>query len=558
VQTVPRSIPDEVGTCEKCGSLLVLADLKEQLYVCPVCGHHFKMDAYARANMLLDEGSFVETDANWITKNIESFPGYGAKLEAAKGKSGLKEAVITGTGTIFHQRTAIAIMDSNFMMGSMGSVVGEKITRVIELAEKKKLPLIICSTSGGARMQEGIVSLMQMAKTASALQHFSEQGGLYISVLTHPVTGGVMASFAMLGDIILAEPNTLVGFAGKRVIENTIHEKLPETFQKSEFVMEKGFIDAIVERKELKDTLYQLIVLHKAKKLELQEKSSVNSKRFKRNTLPSSQKEGLDPWQKVQLVRSSERPKAQDYIQQLFTDFIELKGDRAYGEDASILAGLAKFHGIPVTILAESKGKDLEENQKKNFGMPSPEGYRKAMRLAKQAEKFHRPIITFVDTPGAYPGKGAEERGQAQAIAQSLAMFSSLKTPVIAIVLSEGGSGGALALSVADKIYMLENAVYSILSPEGFASILWKDDSRVQEAAAVMKMSAQDLKEKKIVDEIIYEPSSGAHTQFSYVIRQIDALLLEQMPVLQRKKSAQLVEERQNKYRHLGVPSWIR
>lgn len=263
--------------------------------------------------------------------------------------------------------------------------------------------------------------------------------------------------------------------------------------------------------------------------------------------------ENLSAWDRVYLARHADRPKAQDYIELLFNDFYEMHGDRKYGDDAAIIGGIATFKGVPVTVIAQSKGKTLEENLKKNFGMVNPEGYRKAIRLAKQAEKFHRPIITLVDTSGAYPGKGAEERGQAQAIAECLFEFSNLKTPVICIVLSEGGSGGALALSIGDRIVMLENAIYSILSPEGFASILWKDDSRVKEAAEVMKLTSFDLLEKGIIDAIVKEPLGGAQKCIELVVNQLEQYISEELNNLMKKKEKTLLDERYVKYRKIGI-----
>lgn len=263
--------------------------------------------------------------------------------------------------------------------------------------------------------------------------------------------------------------------------------------------------------------------------------------------------ENLSAWDRVYLARHADRPKAQDYIELLFNDFYEMHGDRKYGDDAAIIGGIATFKGMPVTVIAQSKGKTLEENLKKNFGMVNPEGYRKAIRLAKQAEKFHRPIITLVDTSGAYPGKGAEERGQAQAIAECLFEFSNLKTPVICVVLSEGGSGGALALSIGDRIVMLENAIYSILSPEGFASILWKDDSRVKEAAEVMKLTSFDLLEKGIIDAIVKEPLGGAQKCIELVVNQLEQYISEELNNLMKKKEKTLLDERYVKYRKIGI-----
>lgn len=261
----------------------------------------------------------------------------------------------------------------------------------------------------------------------------------------------------------------------------------------------------------------------------------------------------LSAWDRVYLARHPRRPKAQDYLKRLFHTFYELHGDRCYGDDRAIIGGIAMFEQTPVTVIAQAKGRDLQENMKRNFGMPNPEGYRKALRLAKEAEKFHRPIITFVDTSGAYPGKGAEERGQAEAIAQCLYTFSDLQTPIICIVLSEGGSGGALALSVGDRLVMLENAVYSILSPEGFASILWKDGSRAKEAAEVMKLTAHDLMDKGILDAVIEEPLGGAQNDIEAVCERLRAYIHASLEELQKAKMPALLAKRYEKYRNIGV-----
>ncbi len=261
----------------------------------------------------------------------------------------------------------------------------------------------------------------------------------------------------------------------------------------------------------------------------------------------------LEPWDRVYLARHQDRPKASDYISLLFNNFYELHGDRCFGDDSALIGGIGTFNNIPVTVLAQAKGKTLEENLKRNFGMMNPEGYRKALRLAKEAEKFHRPIINIVDTAGAYPGKGAEERGQAEAIAKCLYEFSNLKTPVISVVISEGGSGGALALSVADRIVMLENAIYSVLSPEGFASILWKDESRAKEASKYMKLTSFDLYEKGIVDQIIKEPEGGAQNGIEYVVAQISVYIQNELNELLNKKDRQLIRERYLKYRKIGM-----
>lgn len=257
-------------------------------------------------------------------------------------------------------------------------------------------------------------------------------------------------------------------------------------------------------------------------------------------------------WDRVNIARKIERPKTLDYINNLFTNFIELHGDRTFGDDKSIVGGIAELDGIPVTVIGEQKGKNAKENIERNFGMPNPEGYRKALRLMKQAEKFGRPIITFIDTPGAYPGMEAEERGQGEAIARNLFEMSKLTVPTISVVIGEGSSGGALAIGVTDVIIMLENSIYSILSPEGFASILYKDATKSQEAADKMKITAKELKELGIIDEIVEEPEGGAQEEFDIVCQNLKNMILKNIKRLSKLKQEELVEKRFEKYRKIG------
>ena len=259
----------------------------------------------------------------------------------------------------------------------------------------------------------------------------------------------------------------------------------------------------------------------------------------------------LTPWEKVKLARMPIRPTGLDYIESIFKGFIELHGDRLYSEDSAIVGGIAFFDDIPITIIAQQKGRNTKENITRNFSMPHPEGYRKALRLMKQAEKFHRPVICFIDTPGAFCGIGAEERGQGEAIATNLAEMMLLKTPIISIVISEGGSGGALALGVADKVYMLENAVYSILSPEGFASILYKDSSKAEAAAKDMKLTAQDLYQYGIIDGIITEPQGGAHNDYEFVTAQVRDAIGADLKELLSITITDILERRYNKFRSI-------
>ena len=514
--------------CNKCGAAIIAEDVKQGYYICPKCGGYFRVHAYRRIQMVIDEGTFEEWNQDLIGGNPVNYKGYPEKVQALQEKTGLKEAVVTGKGKINGRDTVIAVCDGRFLMASMGWAVGEKITRAVERATEEKLPIIIFACSGGARMQEGITSLMQMAKTSAALERHSKAGLLYVSVLTEPTTGGVTASFAMLGDIILAEPGALIGFAGPRVIEQTLRQKLPKGFQRAEFLVEHGFVDDIVRRENLKETLGKILEIH-AVSWKTENRIRTDAAELHHADYPGSDSEnltndkcdsdrgdsnpaGINPyltaWDRVQLSRKIDRPSGSDYIEALFTDFMEFHGDRNYGDDKAIIGGIAKFHGKPVTVIVQEKGTNTKENIAHNFGMPMPEGYRKALRLMKQAEKFHRPVICFVDTPGAFCGIEAEERGQGEAIARNLWELAGLKTPVLSIVTGEGGSGGALALAAGDQVWMLENSIYSILSPEGFASILWKDSTKAKEAAAVMKLTASDLYEKGIIEQVIPEPEN--------------------------------------------------
>ncbi|AXH99451.1 acetyl-CoA carboxylase carboxyltransferase subunit alpha [Sporosarcina sp. PTS2304] len=263
--------------------------------------------------------------------------------------------------------------------------------------------------------------------------------------------------------------------------------------------------------------------------------------------------ESMEPWDRVQVARHPARPTTTDYIQYLFEDFIEFHGDRNFGDDEAIVGGIASFEETAITIIGHQRGKDTKENVRRNFGMPHPEGYRKALRLMKQAEKFNRPIICFIDTKGAYPGKAAEERGQSEAIARNLVEMAGLKVPVISIVIGEGGSGGALALGVANHIHMLENSTYSVISPEGAASILWKDPTLAKQAAEAMKITAPDLKEMNIIDEIIPEVLGGAHRDPNNQANEIRLTLRRSLEALGKLSANELLENRYEKFRGIGV-----
>ena len=563
-----KIVPVEKTEENKERDLIVCPSCKKELdkqlvvmrkYVCYECGYYFRVRAKNRIRMVADEGSFTAWLEEETTKNPLDFPNYEDKIAEVKEKTGLTEGVLIGDCTIGGNKTVLGVIDSRFLMGSMGHVVGERITAAVERATEEKLPVILFCCSGGARMQEGIVSLMQMAKTSGAFKKHSQAGLLYVPVLTDPTTGGVTASFAMLGDIILAEPKALIGFAGPRVIEQTIGQKLPEGFQRAEFQLEHGFVDAIITRDKLRDTLERILRFHSI--TSVVENDASKYAHFD----PSHDGDRLDAtelmkeraakapimkvWDKVTAARQVTRLGAEDYIGGIFDEFTELHGDRYFRDDPAILGGIAVIDGQPVTVIGVNKGKDAQSCIAHNYGMPSPEGYRKAIRLMKQAEKFNRPIITFVNTSGAYPGLEAEENGQGEAIARNLYEMSSLKTPLLAIMIGEGGSGGALALAMGNEVWMLENATYSILSPEGFASILWKDGSRAEEAAEVMRITASELKTLGVVEQIIPEYGMADAPALSSICNYLKKHIKEFLKKESELSEDEIVAQRYDRFR---------
>ena len=553
VTDVPIELPERRAyvKCPGCRRIIDLEQLEASHDVCPRCGHHMRLGARKRLEATVDAGSFEEWDAELEATDILAFPGYTEKLERAQRSTGDKDAVLCGRATIGGEPCAIFIMDGDFMMGSMGSVVGEKICRTFERAAELRLPVVGITVSGGARMQEGTTSLMQMAKVSGARARFAKTGLPYLVLLTDPTTGGVTASFAMEGDIILAEPGALIGFAGPRVVEQTTHKRLPAGFQRSEFLLEHGFLDLIVERENVPATLSELLALH-AGRIPAADAPHVLPERHEPHTLLKkagrkrrrSGNEAPSAYDIVQAARSVEHPTALELIELGFDGFIELHGDRYFSDDPAIVGGIAWVGDQVFTVIGTERGRSTKERVARNFGSAHPEGYRKAQRLMKEAERFGRPVLCLIDTAGADCGIGAEERGQGEAIASNLVVMSELETPIVSIVVGEGGSGGALALAVADRVLMLDNAAYSVVSPEGCASILWKTTDRAADAAEALALTAPRLAELGIVDGTI--TSSGTHRELAERI--IDRVAHE-LAELASLKSDALVEARQAKFR---------
>lgn len=539
---------DRWTKCVQCGAFIYYKRLEKNLKVCPECNFHFRLSARERIRFLLDPDSFQERDAELTPGDPLQFRdsmAYPARIAESRRKSGEREAAICGTGAIGGYPIVICALDFTFMGGSMGSVVGEKVTRSIELGVEMRTPVLVCCASGGARMQEGIVSLMQMAKTAAALAKLAEVGVPFFSLLANPTFGGVSASFATLGDVIMAEPKAHIGFAGPQVIEQIIRQKLPEGFQTAEFLFERGQIDLVVPRAELPSVLKKFLAYHVKPAVR---RAPVPS----RSPSPRASTPTRAAWDCVQLARHPERPNLSEYISTLFDSFTELHGDRHQGDDPSIVGGFALLDGSPVMVVGHQKGRGTKQSIERNFGMSHPEGYRKALRLMQYAGRTGLPLLTFIDTPGAYPGLQAEERNQSEAIARNLLVMARLPIPIICTVIGEGGSGGALAIGVGDRVLMLENAIYSVISPEGCATILFKDAASAPRAAEVSRLTAGELLKLGVADELVPEPPGGAHTDFAATAAALKSALTRNLDELASVSGSELIDRRYARFRAFG------
>ncbi|WP_405149350.1 acetyl-CoA carboxylase carboxyltransferase subunit alpha [Sphaerisporangium sp. NBC_01403] len=528
---------------------------QRKLRVCPSCGHHDRLSAPERVRQLLDPGSMSPLGASPTVLDPLGFTDtrpYLTRLEQTRRATGLDEAVVCGTATVRGHPVVAAVMDFGFMGGSLGCAVGERVTAAAEHALATRTPLAIVTASGGARMQEGALALMQMAKTSQALADLDDAGLLTVSLVTDPTYGGVAASYATLADVIVAEPGAHMGFAGPRVIAGTIKQTLPEGFQTAETLLAGGLVDGVRRRAELRPLLAHLLSAAAwatgGRAVPAAWRGSAPPLVLRPEELPER-----DAWQTVALARDPGRPTTLDYACYLLEDFHELHGDRVSGDCPAIVAGIGRLDDVPIMLIGHQKGHDTRELVAHDFGMGSPAGFRKAARLMRLAGKLGLPIVTLIDTPGAYAGVEAEAGGQAHAIAENLRLMSRLPVPVVAVVTGEGGSGGALALGVADRVLALGDAVYSVISPEGCAAILWRDATAAPRAAAALRLGARELLRHGIVDAVIPEPDGGAHRDPSLTARLVRQAVTGTLYELARTEPAQLVAERKLRFRRFGT-----
>lgn len=552
--TQTRSTPKLDGPqwvlCPGCQAVVYGRRMAAAAGVCPQCGCYSALTAPERLDLLADPDSLEPLDFELPDSDplgfVDSRP-YPSRISEARDATSLREAAVCARMRIGGIPAVVAAMDFRFMGGSLSAAVGEMITLAAETALAERSPLVIATASGGVRMQEGVVGLLQMAKTAQALQQLNEAGLATVCVITDPTYGGVAASFALLGDVILAEPGARLGFAGPRVIQETIREKLPAGFQTSEFLLERGFIDQVCPRSALRDKLARL--------LSLAAKGRGTAANEPIQQIAVREPEAIErrpAWEAVRKARDIARPTTSDYLRMVLDDFEELKGDRVGGDCPAIIGGVGRIGGDPIVVIGHEKGHTPADLIAHQYGMAAPAGYRKAARLMRLATKWKLPVVTLVDTPGAHPGLEAEQQGQASAIAENLRLMSALPVPIVTVVTGEGCSGGALAIAMADRLLVMENAFYTVISPEGCAAILWRDRAAAPEAAQALCIDARSLLELGVADGMIPEPEGGAGTDPARTAEMLRTAIRYELAELTALDPAGLIAARRTRYREFN------
>ena len=532
--------------CPACAAGSSYAELEEQFFVCPSCKRYLSMPSRSRIAALVDAGSFHEINRNLVSVDPLKFMdqrSYRERLKQAQQESGVREAVTSGLARIGGLRLVLAVFDFQFLGGTMGSTVGEKIARAFECATKQRIPIVCVVASGGARVQEGMLSLMQMAKVSAAAARHHRVGLAFISILTDPTFGGVTASFASQGDVLIAEPGAHIGFVGPRVIQQTTGIAPPPGSHQAETLLREGMIDLVVPRQDLREVVGLLISYLQPQHAE---KGATKPERSRHKTRK------LAAWEQVSLARHPERPTARKYITRITEHFLELHGDRQRGDDPGIAGGLAELDGLTVMMIGQDPSTSESKPGNGSRSMPNPEGYRKALRLMRLAAKFRIPVVTLVDCPGSQTGYEAEQRGIAQALASNLAGMAILPTPTVSVIIGEGGSGGALALAVTDRVLMQEHAIYSVISPEGAAAIIYRDVQKAKVLAEGLKLTARDLRKLGVIDTVVPEPSGGAHLDPAAAADALKAAILTSLLEIRRTPTRRLLARRYEKYRDMG------
>ena len=517
--------------------------------VCPFCRFHYTITARERIELMADKGTFRETHKYLSSVAPLSFARRGRFAELLtqdQNRTGLTEAAVTGRCKIDDEEVVLIVLDFSFMGGTMGSVVGEKVATALESAAKGGTPVVAVVSGGGVRVQEGVLSLMQMAKTVTAANRLRDEGAPFIVVLANPCTGQAYASFANLADVILAEPRSLIGLSPLRTLRETSTIPLPLDAHTAEAHVGHGLLDNVIDREALRSRVSDLLRILQGQKLDITRQEKAD------HALLIKEAEGactqVDPWEALSAVRHSERPAATTYFRQMLDPFIELRGDRLNSDDRSVVAGVGYLSGQPVAVIGQQR-RPLVEGERYHV---YPDGLRKAQRVIGLASRFKLPLITLVDTQGADPGLEAEEQGIGNAIARTLSAMLDVPTPIVSVVIGEGGSEGALALGLADRILMQQYAVYSPISMNHNLAGAFHEPLLDREAADALMLTAQDCVELGVADQVIPEPEGGSHMNPRFAGAALKGSVLRELTQLYKMSQGKLMKRRYSKFRRMG------
>jgi acetyl-CoA carboxylase carboxyl transferase subunit beta len=538
----PENAAAEQDRCLSCHADLTDSPEYAEFRVCPACRFHYNVGARRRVSLLADKGTFRETNRSYIALDPISFSkDYRRRVQGEQKRTGLADAIITGTVRIGRNRAVLAVIDFRFLGGTIGSVVGEKLAQAFELAARRRRPIVVVVSGGSARLQEGPLALAQLAKVAAAQRRLAAARVPMICVLANPTTGAAYAGFASLADYIVAEPGALVGYATLRAAREASGGRLPADAHTAEGQLQNGMIDAVVDRAQLGELLTTLLSLFASRK---------RVKAPKREEDGTGEQDGAaGAWHEVQLSRHAQRPTARDYLALISRRFIEFRGDRVTGDDPAVVCGIGEIGGEAVIVAGQqSAASDTDRPET----WIRPEGFRKARRAMQLAARFDMPLVTLIDTPGAYPGADAEARGLGYAIASCTATLADLPTATVAAIVGEAGGEAALAFGVADRALMLEHATFSVVPPERAAQLIYRDSTKVEEAAEALHLTARECRALKLIDVVVPEPPGGAHQDHEAAARRLGTAIARALAETHGTPVRRLLEQRYRKYRALG------
>ncbi len=543
-----RSGEELLARCLACDADLAGSRSYERHRVCHACDHHYHLNARERVESILDPASFRETDRSVTALDPIQFrerQSYRHRVLEAQRRTGLAEAALTGTGTLYGREVVIAALDFSFLGGSIGVASGERLARAFERAANRGLAVVTVLSTSGVRMREGLFALMQLPRLATAHQKLTEQGLPHVTLLSDPSTGSAFAGLANLADFIIAEPDALVGYSALREMRERMGEELPEGAHTSESHLRRGLIDAVVKREDLRPSLGLLTDLLM---------SNYELRPVGRPEREPREYSRLEAWRQVQLSRHENRPTTADLVRRMTTTFVEIHGDRSGEDDPAISAGLGLLAGEAVVLIGQNRLQGLASP-----GTIGPSGFHKARRAMRLARKFRLPLITLIDSAGARPDLAAEEAGLGDAIARCMREMLRVPSPSLAIITGEGASEAAVAMGIADRVLMLENAVYEVVSPEDAARRLYGDASHVDEVAERLRLTSHDCVRLGIVDTVVPEPGEGAHTNHDEAALLLRRFVVRSLTAIQRERPRRRLNRRQDRYRNTGeTHAWVR